>query len=375
MNKNIIPKEIFELAYLFNLHNVDLYLVGGSIRDCILGKIPDDFDFTTQAKTDKILDILKDYKTFRSGEKYGTIGVLFQGLKCEITTFRFDGIYLDNRHPDKVVFHNDLYADLKRRDFSINALAYDLKNKILIDKFDCKKDLDSRIIRCIGVCEERFREDSLRILRAFSFCSKLNFDISNRTLCAIESTKELLKNIKIERIRAEIEKIFAGKNPKKALNLMKKYQILNIQKIPANINYINPKYRIYSSFLIFENLIYLNPKTSKKTLEIQEIFLKIPPNKSVKKARFILADLLNQHKIEDIYIALCLKISFNKQYRIYKKILKHIKITYINGKELLNLGFDKMQINTIKQKLLIETITNKIKDKKILLKIAKLNLS
>ena len=285
MNKNIIPKEIFELADLFNLHNVDLYLVGGSIRDCILGKIPDDFDFTTQAKTDKILDILKDYKTFRSGEKYGTIGVLFQGLKCEITTFRFDGIYLDNRHPDKVVFHNDLYADLKRRDFSINALAYDLKNKILIDKFDCKKDLDSRIIRCIGVCEERFREDSLRILRAFSFCSKLNFDISNRTLCAIESTKELLKNIKIERIRAEIEKIFAGKNPKKALNLMKKYQILNIQKIPANINYINPKYRIYSSFLIFENLIYLNPKTSKKTLEIQEIFLKIPPNKSTKKSK------------------------------------------------------------------------------------------
>ncbi|RDU58437.1 CCA tRNA nucleotidyltransferase [Helicobacter sp. MIT 99-5507] len=376
-NINIIPRQIFELSHLFDLYNFDLYLVGGSIRDCILGKIPDDFDFTTRAKTKDILDILKDYKTFRSGEKYGTIGVLFRGIKCEITTFRLDGIYIDNRHPNKVVFHNDLYTDLKRRDFTINAIAYDLKNKILIDKFDCIKDIDSKIIKCIGDGNERFKEDSLRILRALSFCSKLDFDISNDTLQAIINSKELLKNIKIERIRAEITKIFSGKNPKKAFDLMKKYNILNTKHIPANINNINAKYRIYASFLIFDSLIYLHPKISIKTLEIKSIFIKIIQKKHIKEVRFILANLLLNHKIEDIYIALHLKIALNKKYRIYKRVFNHIgKITHIDGHKLLNLGFDKMQIKQIKQELLIQAITNKIKDKNILFKIAmKLNLS
>lgn len=376
-NINIIPKQIFELSHLFNLHDFDLYLVGGSIRDYILGKIPDDFDFSTQAKIEDILDILQDYKTFKSGARYGTIGVLFHGMKCEITTFRLDGIYIDNRHPDKVVFHDDLYTDLKRRDFTINAIAYDLKNKILIDKFDCIKDIDSKIIKCIGDGNERFKEDSLRILRAFSFCSKLDFDISKSSLQAIRNTKDLLKNIKIERIRAEIAKIFSGKNPKKALNLMKKNEILNIKQIPANINNISAKHRIYTSFLVFDELIYLNPKISTKTLEIKEIFTKIIQNRNIKKIRFILANLLSSHKIEDVYIALHIKIALNKKYRIYKRVFNHIgKIKYIDGHKLLNLGFHKMQIKQIKQELLIKSITNKIKDEKLLLKIAtQLNLS
>lgn len=375
-NLNILPQQIFQLSNLFNFHHFDLYLVGGSVRDCILGKIPSDFDFSTQAKTTEIIEILKQYKLFRSGEKYGTIGVIFEGIKCEITTFRFDGMYSDNRHPDNVVFHNDLYEDLKRRDFTINAIAYDLKNRILIDKFDCIKALDSRIIECVGKGDERFRDDSLRILRAFSFCSKLDFDISKETLQSISHTKELLNNIKIERIQTEILKIFSGKNPKKALNLMKRYGVLNIKKIPKNINNINQKHRIYLAFLIFDDCTYFYPKMNAKILLIKEIFAKLKQNVNIKQIRYILADLISHYKIDDIKIAIHIKSSLNKQYRIYKKIFKKIqKNQIISGYDLLNLGIDKMQIKQIKQELLIYSIVNKIKDRNVLIKKAiKLNL-
>ncbi len=376
-NINAIPKQLFELSNLFNSYGFDLYLVGGSIRDFILGKMPSDFDFSTRAKTAEIIEIIKQYQFFRQGEKYGTIGVIFRGIKCEITTFRSDGLYSNNRHPDKVIFHDDLYTDLKRRDFTINALAYDLRNKILIDNFNCIKAIDSKIIKCIGNGDERFKEDSLRILRAFSFCSRLDFDISKSTLQSISNTKELLKNIKIERTRSELLKIFNGKNPKKALNLMKKYKVLDIGTIPKNINNINSEYRIYISFLIFNNFNYFHPTTNSKIILMQSIILQLTNNTNIKKIRYILANLITSYKIEDIYIAIHIKSSLNKQYRIYKNILNNIhKKQFVNGYDLLNLGIDKLKIKKIKKELLIYSIVNKVRDKRILLrKVGELNLS
>lgn len=372
-----MPHQIYSLSRLFNTHNIKIYLVGGSIRDCLLSKIPSDFDFATSARVDKILEILRDYKTFRSGEKYGTIGVLFDGVKCEITTFRSDYDYLDNRHPNNIVFHNEISKDLERRDFTINAIAYDVLENKIIDKFNGIDDIKNKIIRCIGNPEDRFKEDSLRILRAFSFCSKLDFDISDETLESIKNLKYLINDVKIERKRGEIIKILNGKNPKKALFLMSKYRILDISQIPANINKIPLDCRIYSSFLIFKNLDYFNPNLEKKILIMQDIFDKI----DTKKMKFIdrkilLASLSNEYGLENVERCLRIKLSLNKKMRILKKAFNKQKIARqinlkIDGNDILKLGFRAKEIKILKDYLLQKVIQSSIKNtKKELLKIS-----
>ena len=157
---------------------------------------------------------------------------------------------------------------------------------------------------------------------------------------------------------------------------MKRYGVLNIKKIPKNINNINQKHRIYLAFLIFDDCTYFYPKMNAKILLIKEIFAKLKQNVNIKQIRYILADLISHYKIDDIKIAIHIKSSLNKQYRIYKKIFKKIqKNQIISGYDLLNLGIDKMQIKQIKQELLIYSIVNKIKDRNVLIKKAiKLNL-
>jgi len=193
------------------------YFVGGYVRDKLLGIESGDIDITTSATPDEVIYLFNNVK--ETGKKYGSVTILMGEYKYEVTTFRSDGKYLDNRHPKEVVYSKDIIDDLSRRDFTINALIMDAQGKIS-DYFNSKNDLESKLIRTINDPLKRFKEDSLRMLRAFRFVSKLGFDIEKKTLEAIAELKYLIKNISIERVMVELDKIFRGQYRSKALKYL-----------------------------------------------------------------------------------------------------------------------------------------------------------
>jgi len=209
MNMNIvIPREIATALNILNNNGFEAYIVGGCVRDSLLGNAPKDWDITTSARTDEISICFKEYRTINTGLKHGTVTVIIQGMQIEITTYRIDGSYTDNRHPDTVFFTDKVADDLQRRDFTINAMAYG-KNGI-VDLFGGISDIESRIIRCVGEPDERFGEDGLRILRALRFSSVLGFKIEKNTEESIRKNKQLLCNISKERIVSEFNKLLMG---------------------------------------------------------------------------------------------------------------------------------------------------------------------
>lgn len=192
------------------------YLVGGCVRDSLLGKNPFDYDVTTDATPEQMMEVFEAFKVVETGLKHGTLTVLCRGNSVEVTTFRIDGEYEDNRHPKKVEFTDKLYEDLKRRDFTVNAMAYN-ENGGLVDLFEGRLDLKSRIIKCVGNPDDRFSEDALRILRALRFASVLDFEIEPETEKSIFKNKNLLKNISVERIFSEFKKLLCGKGVERIL--------------------------------------------------------------------------------------------------------------------------------------------------------------
>lgn len=195
------------------------YIVGGSLRDMMLKKEPHDWDITTSALPSEILSVFSDYRTIPTGLQHGTVSVIIDGGLIEITTYRIDGEYSDSRHPDSVRFTDDIALDLARRDFTVNAMAYNEQNG-LIDLFSGKADLDRKVIRCVGVPEQRFCEDALRILRALRFASKLGFEIESETLSAMESCRSRLADISRERIQTELFGILRGQSAERTVSLM-----------------------------------------------------------------------------------------------------------------------------------------------------------
>lgn len=194
----------------------EAYFVGGCVRDTILGRPVYDYDITTNAKPDEVLKLFGDFKTFCNGIKHGTISVVINSKPYEITTFRKEGKYSDNRHPDRVFFCKNINDDLSRRDFTCNAMAFS-KKQGLIDNFGGFYDTRNSVLRAVGVPATRFKEDALRILRALRFCSDLSFSIETKTASAIFSLKGLLNNVSKERIYSELKKIFTGENAKNVL--------------------------------------------------------------------------------------------------------------------------------------------------------------
>ena len=165
-------------------HGYEAYLVGGCVRDMLLGREPGDWDITTSAKPEEVKAVFR--RTVDTGIKHGTVTVMMGKEGYEVTTFRIDGDYTDGRHPDSVTFTPDLIEDLKRRDFTINAMAYN-RDRGLVDAFGGRKDLEDGVIRCVGAAEERFTEDALRILRAIRFSAQLGFEIEEHTENAIKN--------------------------------------------------------------------------------------------------------------------------------------------------------------------------------------------
>lgn len=194
----------------------EAYLVGGCVRDLIM-KIPaHDYDITTNATPEEMKKVFFGYTTIETGIKHGTITFLYNKEPIEITTYRIEGEYKDNRHPETVEFTTKLENDLSRRDFTMNALVYN-ENEGIIDLFGGQKDIANKTIRAIGVAENRFKEDALRILRAMRFSSQLGFEIEEETKKAMVKCAPLLHNISAERISQELNKLLVGKNVKNVI--------------------------------------------------------------------------------------------------------------------------------------------------------------
>ena len=188
----------------------EAYVVGGCVRDSILGREPGDWDITTSAKPEEVKALFR--RTIDTGIQHGTVTVMLDKEGFEVTTYRIDGKYEDSRHPKEVTFTPNLVEDLKRRDFTINAMAYNDESG-LVDIFGGLADIESKTIRCVGDARERFQEDALRIMRAIRFSAQLGYTIEEQTCDAIKELAPTLKNISAERIQVELTKLISSPHP------------------------------------------------------------------------------------------------------------------------------------------------------------------
>lgn len=199
-----LPRDAVWLLETLHAAGHSAYVVGGCVRDSLLGRQPGDWDICTSARPDEMRTLFSDQPLILTGEKHGTVGVVLHGKPYEITTYRLDGTYRDHRHPDKVRFVSSLAEDLARRDFTINAMAY-APGEGVIDLHDGRKDLAAGIVRCVGDPTARFAEDALRILRALRFAARLNFTLDPETAAAAREARDTLQTVSAERIYAELD--------------------------------------------------------------------------------------------------------------------------------------------------------------------------
>ncbi len=205
----IIPSGISALLERLEQAGYEAYLVGGCVRDAYMGIAPQDYDITTSALPEQTKAVFRNERVIETGLAHGTLTVLTDCGPVEITTYRQDGDYSDHRHPDAVYFTRSLKEDLARRDFTMNAMAMD-RHQNLVDLFGGRADIDAKIVRCVGEAERRFEEDALRILRALRFAARLGFSLEGQTQVAMQSKKDLLKEVAAERIFAEFCGLLKG---------------------------------------------------------------------------------------------------------------------------------------------------------------------
>lgn len=211
-----LPQAVNNIILKLNEHGHEAFAVGGCVRDSLLGREPADWDITTDASPLEVKAIFP--RTFDTGIEHGTVTVLINHVGYEVTTYRVDGDYLDSRHPSEVTFTRNLSEDLKRRDFTINAFAYN-DSRGVVDEFHGIEDLQNGIIKCVGEPRERFKEDALRMLRAVRFAAQLGFEIEDETRNAIKELAPTIANISAERIRVEMLKLIESDNPRRMVDL------------------------------------------------------------------------------------------------------------------------------------------------------------
>ena len=209
-----VPEKVNTIIETLLAHGFEAYAVGGCVRDGLLGREADDWDITTSASPYEVKELFR--RTIDTGIQHGTVTVMLDKDGFEVTTYRIDGEYEDGRHPKEVLFTKNLEEDLKRRDFTINAMAYNEQTGV-VDIFGGIKDLEDKIIRCVGVAGDRFDEDALRIMRAFRFSAQLGFSIEENTCIAAAERAENLKKISAERIRVELTKLLLSAHPDRLL--------------------------------------------------------------------------------------------------------------------------------------------------------------
>lgn len=376
-----IPQEAVTALEVLERNGFEAYLVGGCVRDFLLGRIPNDYDITTNALPDRIIEIFSDYHTIPTGIKHGTVTVIIKKFQIEITTYRKDSTYSDNRHPDSVEFTPSLKEDLARRDFSMNGMAMNL-NQNITDIYNGREDMKNHIVKCIENPDRRFDEDALRILRALRFASQLDFKIEKNTSDSIHKNAENLKNISAERINAELEKLIAGKNP---YYILKKYEDV--------IKVFMPEYS-YSESILKKNIDSQLIKRSAFFLNIKSVYdimkrLKYSNkdiNDTVKLIEYFNADISSKPALKIILKNISTELTENLldfrnacgqdtsySEKLLDEILKNnecylISQLDINGRDLMLMGFSGIQTGKILNTLLEKVINDEIENNKTALK-------
>lgn len=264
-----IPEDVNLILDKLNENQYEAYIVGGCVRDSILFLEPKDWDITTSATPDQIIEVFNEYNIILTGVKHGTVTVVINDNNYEITTYRIDGKYIDGRHPEEVIFTSNLKEDLSRRDYTINSLAYSNKEG-LVDYFDGIKDLNNKILRTVGEPKDRFNEDALRILRGIRFAAKLNLTIDPNTILGMEECSDNLKNISKERVRDEFNKILLA-NPMyiKTMNKLNvSHYICNEFRMMEYFNQNNPYHNLY----LLNHCIYATSIVETLELKLTMIF-------------------------------------------------------------------------------------------------------
>ena len=226
----------------------EAYIVGGFVRDYLMGKKSNDVDITTNARPKDLIKIFPNANF--DNALYGSVTVYLNGIRFEITTYRSEGSYLDNRHPDVVSYVDDLKVDIKRRDFTVNTICMDKSGKI-IDLLNAKSDIDNKIIKTVISPLDSFKIDSLRILRAIRFATTLDFDLSLEVKEAIKQSKYLLKDLSINRKKEELDKVFSSPNIEKGLSLIKKLGLIDVLNL-TNINKVRPCSQVIGVWTVLE---------------------------------------------------------------------------------------------------------------------------
>lgn len=370
MKFNIIPP-VKKCLSVLESAGFEAYIVGGAVRDFLLGITPDDYDITTNALPIDVKSLFK--KTIPTGEKHGTVTVIMDNIPIEVTTYRVDESYTDMRHPDSVKFSRKLTDDLSRRDFTVNALAYNGKN--FVDMFGGQNDLHKKLIRTVGDPYKRFSEDALRILRAYRFASVLDFKIDEVTESAAIKLSDKLSAVSAERIFSELSKAICGKNADIIARLLSSNvpQFLRIDSsCNLSLNKLSNNTAIrYAAFCLSANK---NPqqllsdlkapnKLIFETTNIFDILTDKPPETKYDfKKRFSTVDINIWHSVIDAYsfanhantenmkIWADEIISNNEAYSL--SMLK------IDGETLKSLGFEGKEIGTILQFLLDKVMSD-----------------
>lgn len=248
MTKITIPPGAAEIIAVLKSNSFDAYIVGGCVRDSLLGRTPKDWDICTSAKPYEIIQCFQNRRIIETGLKHGTVAVVIDDNQYEVTTFRVDGKYSDNRHPDSVQYVSSLETDLARRDFTINAMAYN-DDAGLIDPFGGASDIKKQTISCVRNPDDRFREDALRIMRALRFASVYGFSIDEDTARSIHQNRSLLHNIAAERITEELSKLICGEGVLNVLLAFSDVMATIIPELEPCIGFNqNNKYHCYTIY-------------------------------------------------------------------------------------------------------------------------------
>ena len=340
----------------------EAFAVGGCVRDMLMGKAPNDYDITTNALPSAVKQVFGGHTVLETGIAHGTVTVLIEGNPIEITTYRIDGEYLDGRRPKAVQFTSSLREDLARRDFTINALAYN-RNNGLVDFFGGKEDIEKGLIRCVGNATDRFNEDGLRILRCLRFASVLEFTIEENTAAAAISCKRLLEKISAERNFAEIKRALCGKGIEPVfVSFFDIFTQIIPQLKNADKNAVAKRLSAVPSRTEPRLAALLEPckkeaeavltmlKAENRTKARVKLLLNEPPPSTRAQTKHLL-NKAGEDGALDV-------LQFNgKDTAILKDILKsgecyNMKMLNISGNTLLKLGFGGAQIGIIKERLL-----------------------
>ncbi len=380
-----IPQYILNVLNILYDAGFEGYLVGGCVRDALMGIEPHDFDLTTNALPDEIIACFSGMKIIETGLKHGTVTVVSEGENVEITTYRIDGKYLDNRHPEEVLFTRNIHEDLSRRDFTVNAIAYSPRDGY-IDIFGGMDDIKNKIIRCVGSPDKRFNEDGLRLIRAIRFSAVLGFQIDEPTSQSIHSNVSLLQNISAERIFSELKKLICGKN---ALTVLRDYADIIRVVFPglalyeniytSNISYIphldaNPIIRFCALFYNMEpehikaslrqlkpdnrlyNAVMLLSEYVKKDLSGDEISVKYIMNK-LNDDNIIMLSQLKKVIFPEFDIDEFMTVYNNLK---SQNVCVSIKQLAVSGSDIISLGVSRGPlVGDILEKLLVDVIENR----------------